>query len=278
MTPAVVRNFTFECIDSSMVFPLHIYKKAATTIFFFLLSICASCQQSDTTKGNVNFSGAASITNNGFSLIPAFSLGKPAAMVVLNMGGKRLTFEPEFRYSLKGNPWSFIFIWRYKIIKKEKFHLSLGTHFPALNFVTGNATINGVDQETIRARQFFPVAEVHPNYFINKTISVGVYYQYGRTQAKELARNTHFVSLRPFFSNIRLPKNFYLRFNPQFYYLKMDRRDGFYTASSLALGKRNFPVSISSLMNKVVDTEIPGNNFDWNISVVYSFNRGLAPL
>lgn len=255
-----------------------VYKKTATLIFFFLFSCCAFSQDLDTAKRIVNFNGSIGITNNGFSLIPAFSLGDPAAIVILYAGGKRLSFEPEFRYSLEGRPWSFIFICRYKLIKKDKFQLSLGTHLPALNFVSNAAIINGVEYDAIRARRFFPVIELFPNHLLNKDISVGMHYQYGYGIEKDLAKHTHFTSLRANFSNIRLQGKYYLRFNPQFYYLRMDKRDGFYATAGLSLARKNFPVSISSLMNKAIDTDIPGNNFDWNISVVYSFSNSFIRL
>ncbi|MCU0339256.1 MAG: hypothetical protein MUE30_05180, partial [Spirosomaceae bacterium] len=75
-------------------------------------------QTTDSTAQIINFKSTTSITNNGFSFIPAFSLGRPAAIFNLNInGGKRFSFEPEFRFALEdGRPWSFIFIWRYKLI------------------------------------------------------------------------------------------------------------------------------------------------------------------
>jgi len=38
-----------------------------------------------------------------------FTLGKPAAIFDLSVGNERLAFEPQFRFSLEGKPWSFIF-------------------------------------------------------------------------------------------------------------------------------------------------------------------------
>jgi len=241
---------------------------------FLLLAFSVLAQKTDTVrKQTINFNGALIVTNNGFSLIPAFTLGKPAALATIYASSKRLSFEPELRYSLEGKPWSFIFIWRYKLIKKNKFQFSVGTHFPAINFKSDPVILNGVEQESIRARRFFPVIELIPVCFINKDISMSIYYQYGHALEKELAKNTNFISLRSSFSNIALFKNIYMRFNPQLYYLKMDAKDGFYFASGMALAMRNFPVSISSLMNKAIQTDIAGKKFDWNVSLVYSFNR-----
>lgn len=61
---------------------------------------------------------------------------------------------------------------------------------------------------------------------------------------------------------------------PQFYYLKQDERDGFYVTSKLTLAKRNFPLSISAIINKTIQTDITaGKNFVWNESLIYSFNK-----
>ena len=65
-----------------------------------------------------------------------------------------------------------------------------------------------------------------------------------------------------------------MRFTPQFYYLKQDTRDGFYFTTALTLAKRDFPVYISSIINKTIETDIIGSkNFVWNISLTYSFNK-----
>ena len=49
-----------------------------------------------------------------------FSLGNLATTINLSVGGKRLSFDPQFRFDLDGmRPWSFLFIWHYKLIKKE---------------------------------------------------------------------------------------------------------------------------------------------------------------
>ena len=61
--------------------------------------------QEDKTSGISHFSGNVSVTNNGLSLIPAFSLNRPAAIFELSLGGERLSFDPEMRFALDGQPW-----------------------------------------------------------------------------------------------------------------------------------------------------------------------------
>lgn len=76
----------------------------------------------DSTEKINYFGASATITSNGISLLPSFSLGKPAAMFDMKMG-RKLTFEPQFRVSLEGKPWAFIFWWRYKIFSDRKFQI-----------------------------------------------------------------------------------------------------------------------------------------------------------
>lgn len=249
-------------------------EKAILLFSFLLISSFGSSQSTDSTKHRTNFSGVISATNNGFSLVPTFSLGKPAVVTTFNVSGKgRLSFEPEFRYSMEFKPWSLIFIWRYKLIRKEKFQLALGTHLPALNFVNGKTMLNGVEQDVIRVRRFFPVVEVIPNYKISDHFSLSAYYLFSIGLEKEVTRNNHFISLRPSFTNISLSKQYYMNLHLQFYYLKLDEPDGFYTAGGLTLARRNFPFSISTLMNKAIDSNINAKQFDWNVSLNYAFGK-----
>jgi hypothetical protein len=65
-----------------------------------------------------------------------------------------------------------------------------------------------------------------------------------------------------------------VRFSAQVYYLKMDDNDGYYATSTVTLAKKNFPFSISSILNKAIETNIPlGKDFTWNLSLVYTFNK-----
>jgi post-segregation antitoxin (ccd killing protein) len=65
-----------------------------------------------------------------------------------------------------------------------------------------------------------------------------------------------------------------MRFVPQIYYLKMDESDGFYFTSSLTLARRDFPITVSALINKTIQTDISASkNFVWNASLIYTFNN-----
>lgn len=52
------------------------------------LAYCAFAQTADSAKVISHFSGTASVTNNGISIVPSFSLDKPAAIFMLSMAKK----------------------------------------------------------------------------------------------------------------------------------------------------------------------------------------------
>ena len=249
-------------------------QKATILLTLGISALSYSCfsQTTDSAKKIFNFRGAATVTNKGISLVPTFTLGKPAAIFDLSMGKKKLFFEPQLRFALEGKPWSFLFWWRYKLLTTSKVAVTVGAH-PALNFKTESVSVNGVSKKSIITRRYL-AGELVPNYFVSKNISVGLYYLYSRCLDKDAARNTHFLTLNSYFSNIKLSNQFFARFLPQFYYLNQDGKDGFYFTYTLTLARNNFPFTIQSIINKTIETDIPGSqNFVWNVSLIYSFNK-----
>ncbi len=245
---------------------------------FLLFSLQSFSQNLDSAKAADNapkikhLSGSVSVTHNGISLVPTFSLGKPAAIFLLSAGGKRLTFEPDFRFALEGKPWSFLFWWRYKAMNTGKFRLTVGAH-PAINFRTMRLPVNGDSVNVIVARRFL-AGEVAPNYLLSKNWSVGIYYLFSEGFDVNVPKLSHFLTVNTNISNIHLPGKLVMRLTPQFYYLKQDARDGFYFTSSFSLAKTNFPISVSAIINKTINSNILGNkDFVWNTSLVYSFNK-----
>jgi hypothetical protein len=245
-----------------------------SVLVLILINLCNYTfpQNSDSTKVTGHFGGAVTVTNNGISFIPTFSLGKPAAIFDMNVGKKRLSFEPQFRFALEGKPWSFLFWWRYKLVKNNKVTVTLGAH-PALSFKTVVITTDAVSQQIIKAQRYV-AGELSPNYFLSKNISIGMYYLYSHGIEKDAVRNTHFLTFNGNFSNIRISKQFFIKFTPQVYYLKMDKQDGFYFTSALTLAHRKIPLSVTTVINKIIKTNITtSKNFVWNVSLIYIFNK-----
>lgn len=239
-------------------------------IFAFVSSVYA--QPKDST---FFFRADLSVTNNGFSIIPAFTLGDPAAFLDLKMGNKRLSFEPQFRYALEGRPWSFVFIYRYKAIIKPKFQLTFGGHLPGINYITKTVDVSGIQEPLSVARRFLAL-EIIPTYKFSDHVSMGMYYLRGHGFQKHGPQDSHFLSLQGNFNKIKLAGKSYLSFNPQAFYLKVDKDDGYYINATTTWGIQDFPLSVSAIVNKAIESEIAAQDFDWSINLIYTLNRNFV--
>lgn len=246
-----------------------IYTKILSLILLIAAPDKGFSQKTDST---LFFKSALSVTQNGFSFIPSFSLGKPAAILDMAVGNQRMSFEPQFRYALEGRPWSFIFIYRYKAIMKDRFQLKVGAHIPAFNFFEEQVTINGVDQNVITTKRFL-AAELWPTYKINDMVSMGLYMLRGHGFDTGATRDATFAGLQTYITKLRPVEPLIVTFVPQVFYLKTDENDGVYATYSVNFAIENFPVSISHIINKSIKTSIPNTDFSWNVSLVYSFSK-----
>jgi hypothetical protein len=228
-------------------------------------------QKVDSTKKDFYLKATVNLTNKGISYIPNFSIGKPAIIVDFSMGGRRLFFEPQFRFSLNGEPWAFLFPLRYKILN-GKFQLIAAVN-PLMNFKNVTYVVDGVSTTDLVNRRYLG-GELKPNYFISKNISVGASYLYFLGVSRGALKNTNFASINANFSHIKFGAGFFTKINMQIYYLNQDGKDGFYFSPTVILLKNNFPLSIQSIMNAAIRSNIPGSQkFIWNISLIYSFNK-----
>jgi len=218
-----------------------------------------------------HFNGTITATNNGISIIPSFSLGRPAVFFDLSIGGERLSFDPMLRFGMDGKPWSFVFWWRYKIIKDKKFTLTAGAH-PAFIFREREVLIDG-KIENMLVTQRFLAFEIAPNYKISPKTSIGLYYLQGNGFNPVPPKTSHFLALNTNFNDLPLIKDFRMRINPQFYYLNIDGEDGTYVTSSLTITKRNFPLGFQTIFNQKINSTIPGDDLVWNVSLLYSFSN-----
>lgn len=230
-----------------------------------------------TKDSSLYFKAALSATQNGFSIIPSFSLGKPAIILEPSIGNKRMSFEPQFRFAMTGKPWSFIFIYRYKIIDRKKFSMQLGGHIPAINFNTQTATINGVSEEIMESKRFL-AAELITNHVIADHVSMGLYLLRGHGYNNTGIKDSYYAGFRITFSQLNISKQLYVQLNPQLYYLRIDDKDGVFLTNTLNLRVRNFPFSFASIFNKAIRSTIVGKQFDWNLSLVYSFHQSYHKL
>jgi hypothetical protein len=242
-------------------------------LFILLLSISGICmsQKSDSIKVPTNLGAVITLTNKGISSIPNLTLGKPAVIFLLS-AGKKLRFEPEFRFAMEGKPWMLIFWGRYDLLNNDKFFIKMRANtsvlFNTITIPAGDAT------EKIMKASRTLTGDLVVNYFITKNITISPYYMYAYGVEKNALKNTHYLALRSGFSNIKLSDNVFMVFSPSVYFLKIDKNSGYYFNSTISINKRNFPFSVSALVNKTITTKIPiGENFLWNVNLIYTFNK-----
>jgi hypothetical protein len=251
------------------------YTKLIIPLVLAGLSLTLSAQEKDSSINKTSsFGGAVTIQSKGISTIPNLTLGKPAAMFNMKVG-RKLTFEPEFRFSLKGDPWAIVFWWRYNPSISDKFSLVFSANhsfsFKNIDIITDTAS--GKSQEIIRTTRYLAGA-ITPNYKFNKYIGVGMYLFYTRGIEKFITQNTWMVSFRPTISNIPITKNIVAGVGPDLYYLKMDDQDGTYLTCRFTISKKNCPLSVSALINKTLKSNIPSEyDFLWNVGLSYTFNK-----
>lgn len=259
-------NFKFQNLFGSNYF-----RKGCFLIISILFLSIPAFPQENTSKSNpFHFSGLITATNNGVSLIPSFSLGRPAMLFDLSLGGERLSFDPMLRFGMDGKPWSFVFWGRYKIIKDRRFTLGVGAH-PAFIFVERQVIVNG-NQELMMTTNRFLAGEITTNYKFSERVSAGVYYLRGHGLNPVPPFDSHFLAFNSGFSDLPLVWDFKIKINPQFFLLRVDDETGTYVNSNFLLTKGEFPVGFQAFFNKKLKSDIPGDELVWSVGLVYDFS------
>ncbi len=251
----------------------HVCIKTLTLFLSLGLSHILSGQKNDSTVARINsFGGAVTIQSKGISTIPNLTLGKPAAVFDMKVG-RKLTFEPQFRFALDGKPWAMVFWWKYIAQISDRFRLVSSANYSLSYKELTFYTSEGTSQEIIRTTRYL-AGGLEPNYQVNKYLGVGVFLFYTYGVEKFITRNTYMVSIRPGISNIPVAKNTTARITPEVYYLNMDDKDGVFLNARLSVSNKNFPVSLSALVNKPLKSNIP-SEYDllWHVGVSWSFGR-----
>ena len=168
--------------------------KVVLQFCILLFAYVASAQYIDTVQTPRFFRGQITATNNGISLIPNFSLNRPAVMFDLSLGKGRLSFDPMIRFGMDGKPWTFVFWWRYKLIQNKKFNLGVGAH-PSVVFREVSVLNNGITKDYLTAQRYF-AWEVSPTYAVNKNLNFGLYYLGSKGLTKDIVQQTTFLAIR----------------------------------------------------------------------------------
>ncbi len=250
------------------------YEILAISLLFIGYSQIVTAQNEDsTTKKTNHFSTMVTIQNKGISTIPNLTLGDPAIIFDMKLG-RKLTFEPQFRFSLKdGKPWAIVLWGRYYATFTEKFkvtfHVNHSLSYKAITLYNAD----GTERDVINTTRYLAGA-MSPNYQFNKYLSLGAYLFYSRGLDANMTQNTYMPSFRPAISNIPIAGNIVGRIAPEVYYLKMDANSGVFFNARVLISKKDSPFTVSGLINKPISSEIPsGFDFLWNVGVSYSFNK-----
>jgi hypothetical protein len=232
-------------------------------------------QQQDTVRDTTIFSGSLGLTNNGFSIIPSFSLNSPAYLVQLSWRKNRFSLEPDFRLTPNLKKGAMLFWFRYYPVQKNKFSLRMGAH-PSFLLQTREIMDNSITSEITQMRRFI-AWELAPNYQINKHWGIGMYYLQGNGLQKDGPQTTHFVNLIMSISNINIGEDFRFKLVPAVYYLNLDGYTGTYITATANISHTKLPFAIQSTINQTFTSDLPGNiDFLWNISIHYNFSKKLV--
>ena len=237
--------------------------------FFFEKSIAQSV---DSTKSITTFSGSVGFTNNGFSIIPTFSLNHPAFVANLSFRKKKFSFEPDIRLVPNAEKGGLIWWLRYRLVDNKKFGFRIGTH-PAFTLIRRKDTENGTTKEITEMLRFIAFEAV-PSYQFNKKFGVSAMYLQGNGLQKHGPQLTRVLFLNANITKISLGKNLYFNLFPSIYFLSTDDFGGNYLTVTGSLFHKKLPFSLQSTINQTFTSNIPGNkDFMWNLTLNYNFKN-----
>jgi hypothetical protein len=248
------------------------FKQSLLFIAFLGFTLTSFSQKTDSTIVPTKFSGSITLTNNGFAIIPTFSLNSPAAIVNLAWRTNKFSIEPDIRLVPDGTKGGFLFWLRYRLVEQKKFSLRVGGH-PAFSFVRKTVTDNGVNREITEMLRFAAV-EIVPNYQITPHWSIGAMYLEGHGLQNHGPQTTRVLFLNTNISNIKLGGDFRFTFIPVVYFLNTDNSTGNYFTATGILSNTKLPFSLQSTINQTLSSNIAGNqDFMWNVGLTYAFSK-----
>lgn len=245
--------------------------KLCTLMAFALMGRLVYGQQ-DSTKTINTFSGFVGVTNNGFSIIPTFSLNRPAVVTNFAWRKNRFSFNPDIRLVSDASKGGMIFWLRYQLVEQKKFSLRVSAH-PAFTLVKRIVSDNTASQEITEMLRFLAY-EITPNYQITPNWSVSAVYLQGNALQLHGPQETKVLFLNTNISNIKLGGDLRFQLVPSFYFLNTDGYTGKYLSLTGILSKKESPFTIQSTINQTFTSTIPDNKqFMWNVMLSYNFSK-----
>ena len=240
----------------------------ALSFIFFTTSVLSQKQNSE--LNSWSFDGSISITNNGISIVPAFSLEQPAYSFDLRFKKNSFTIEPVINFSYDGKPWFMLFWLRKTYGENSKFKVNLGTHY-GLNYVNQDFFQDASELRGIKVDRY-AVFEVFPHVEISKNFTLGTYYLQSHGLNEGTLNTLLFVTLFMNFSSNQTKKGWKYGLTTQPFYLRIDDSKGWNLTSDFYASKAGSPFLFKTTFNKTLNSNIEGSKaFLWNISLTYNF-------
>lgn len=241
-------------------------------LLFISIPHSGHTQTTDSTEVTSTFSGSVGITNNGFSIVPTFSLNAPAAIINFYFRKKRFSFDPDIRLVPDARKGGMLFWFRYYLVEREKFTLRVGAH-PAFSFVRKTLIDNGESRELTELLRF-AAFEVVPTYRITPNFTVGALYLNGNGLQRYGPQHTNVLFLNTGLTNIKLGKQLRLNLFPTVFFLNVDGKTGSYFSGTVSLVRKDLPFTLQTTINQTFKSNIPGNrDFMWNVLLAYNFSK-----
>lgn len=241
-------------------------------VLLFFCSYSSFAQSDDSTQTPMVFSGNIGFTNNGFSIIPTFSLDHPALVANLSFRKKKLSFEPDIRLVPNAEKGGLIWWVRYRLVDNKKFGFRIGAH-PAFTLIRRTDVEDGKTKEITEMLRFLAFEAV-PSYQINKKIGISAMYLQGNGLQNHGPQLTRVLFLNANVTNIGLGKSLYFNVFPSIYFLYTDGYRGDYFTLTGSLAHKNLPFSLQSTINQTFTSNVPGNkDFMWNVTLNYNFKK-----
>lgn len=253
------------------------YFKISIIAIALLFTHISYGQKTDSTQSISSFRGSIGITNNGFSIIPTFSLNQPATNMNFSWQKKRFSFNPDIRLVSDASKGGLIFWFRYQAIQQKKFGLRVSAH-PAFTLVKRSVDDNGKTTEITEMLRFLAY-EIMPSYQISPNWNISAVYLQGNGLQKHGPQLTQVLFLNTSISNIKLGGDFRFQFLPSIYFLTTDGYVGKYLSATGIVSKKDCPFTIQSTINQTFVSDIPNNkDFMWNVMLSYNFSANFKKI
>jgi len=236
-------------------------------LFFVLLLVSLDGFSQENVQVNKwTFSGSFSINSNGINPIPAFSLGKAAAIANLSISKGWFNYEPGLAYAFDAKPWYVDNWFHIYLVRKPVFKLRTGVNFSMFfmeKTVSGEKFLNGDRYLTGEIAGIFTLPG-----------NTNIWLMYWNDNGQERGTiNGHYFNLFIEKTDINAGDEFRLAASLQIFMLQYTaNNDGFFISPKLTFTRNKFPLALYTQANIPVTTNmLPAPKFQWNIGLAYIF-------